>query len=99
VSENVVDLARYREANAPHSSGQARCTACAHEFVAVAPVPLDSPWLECPSCGTMRALYKGDYDIPDGESVWQCKCGNQLFYVLASGFVYCPGCGRDQKFP
>lgn len=95
---NVIPLRPPREeSEVPHASGRARCTACKHQWVAVYPVPQEDPWMECPKCGTRRGLYVNHFGLPEGEKIWQCHCGNQLFYVSPQA-VHCPGCGNEQRF-
>lgn len=76
----------------PHSSGEARCLACGHEWAAVAPIGIN--WFECPSCHTMRGCHKYHYQRQD--DLWTCQCGNDLFFVTRDG-IYCPNCGLWQK--
>jgi hypothetical protein len=61
-------------------SGVAKCIQCAHEHVAVAPIPA---WavapgsLECPSCGRMAALpmaeAPGTLNATPGETPWAAE--------------------------
>lgn len=76
-----------------HNSGKARCMACRHEHVAVAPVGV--VWMECPECHAMKALFIGACER-QGEAHWTCNCGNDLFHATPEGF-YCPNCGEWQK--
>lgn len=85
---DVVDLAEHR----PHSSGEATCLACKHEWVAVAPSGV--VWMECPACGLMRGRYKFHHCHVDKKH-WTCNCGNDLF-SLTPDFIYCPNCGARQ---
>ena len=56
----VIDFTKAKAELDPHISGDARCLACKHEWVAVAPI--GTIWLECPAC-------KDDYD---GETCETC---------------------------
>lgn len=87
----VIDLAAAKQERAPHLSGLARCLACRHEWVAVAPA--GAAWLDCPKCSLERGRYIGHVqkDVPH----WHCNCGNDLFYVTQDGY-YCPNCGVYQ---
>lgn len=82
------------EQEVPHMTGTAVCLDCKHEWVAVS--PLDTKWLECPSCTLVRGRYK--YFTERGSAHWNCPCGNDLFHVTPE-YVYCPNCGQDQVFP
>lgn len=90
-----MDLASRRPQ--PHASGKARCTACGHVWVAVKPVPEETPWMECPECGSHRGLYVHYFGLPEGSQMWRCHCGNELFFVTPDG-MYCPGCALWQRF-
>jgi hypothetical protein len=88
-----MDLAAEREAREPHLSGSACCIACAHSWVAVAPV--GTTWLECPSCGTHKGLFTGACCPPDGGEIWTCNCGSEVFYITPRA-VHCYNCGVHQ---
>ncbi len=75
-----------------YSTGKAKCLACKHEWVAVAPVGVT--WMECPECTLERGRFFAQH-VREGEH-WQCNCGNDLFYVSPDG-VYCPNCGEWQN--
>ena len=93
----IVSLAEARHERTPHATGEARCTACKHEWVAVAPV--GTIWLQCPSCETERGLYKRHHEPAAGTRVWVCiPCGSYLFTILTDGRCICSGCG-DTHFP
>ena len=89
---DVTDIGSAR----PHRSGPAFCLSCKHEWVAVTPLDGEIPF-ECPACGRMTGRYQFEFEPPTGR-VWQCPCGNQLFNVLETDEVFCPGCGSRQKF-
>ena len=91
--ERVVELAAVREERSPHTSWQARCLDCHHEWVAVA--PLGTYWLTCPSCSLLRGKYIFAFNF-DKDLHWTCACGNDLFYMLNYA-CYCPNCGTGQK--
>lgn len=90
----VIDLQREREERTPHLSGEARCLACKHKWIAVAPV--GTLWLECPSCTLTRGRYSNQ--VENEGLHWTCKCENDLFYVTVSA-IYCPNCGLEQVMP
>jgi len=74
----------------PHLAGEAFCTQCEHEFVAVAPV--GTIHLTCPECGTDKALLR----YPCEPTVaWACGCGCHIF-MLSPGGVICYNCGDYQ---
>ena len=78
-----------------HGTGEAFCLGCNHEWVAVAPIGLDT--FECPECHTMKGRFKFEYSPPAGIT-WTCGCTNQLFNVTKEG-IFCPNCGIYQEFP
>jgi len=79
----------------PHLSGEAICTNCGHEWQAVVPVGV-TMHLECPECHTHQGLL--NYGIePPTEKVWECQCGEQLFFVTPEG-LYCRRCGALANF-
>lgn len=93
----VVSLAERR----PHLSGKAWCTACGHDWVAVAPV--GTVWLDCPSCHTERGLYVAPMtDVDAASHIFQCaKCQGDVFVIhLVEGttVVNCIRCG-ERNFP
>lgn len=85
---DVVSLSEHK----PHLAGEARCMACQHEFVAVAPV--GTTFLKCPNCHCDRALLRFPC-VREDEDRWTCLCGNNLFHIVAAG-TYCPNCGTWQ---
>lgn len=96
MSGNVVSLAERRAADTPHLAGQARCLACRHDWIAVAPVGV--VWLECPSCGGHRGFFGGPCEPAEGEERWECgTCGCQVFYIGPT-VTRCCGCGLAQSF-
>jgi len=80
----VISLDEHR----PHLSGKARCIACGHEEVCVA--PLGVTWMECGKCHTDHMTWSAQ--VERDEPHWHCNCGNNLFYVTPEGW-YCPMCG------
>ena len=89
----VIDFTKAKAELDPHISGDARCLACQHEWVAIAPI--GTIWLECPACSLDRGRYIAQA-LRDGDH-WHCACGCDLFYVTDAG-VYCPNCGAWQDF-
>ena len=87
----VIDIMTAKAEREPHIHGDARCLACHHEWVAVAPV--GAVWLECPECSLDRGRYIAQA-LRDGDH-WHCVCECDLFYATADGF-YCPNCGEWQ---
>ena len=77
----------------PHMTGPARCIACGHEEIAVAPIGV--VWMECSECHAMKVLFK--HAVCDESRLhWTCNCGNDLFHATPEGF-YCPNCGEWQR--
>ncbi|MGE5524333.1 MAG: hypothetical protein ACM3SS_11505 [Rhodospirillaceae bacterium] len=79
----------------PHLSGAARCTSCRHDWTAVAPVGVD--WMECPACHLMKGRFLHPAVPHDGEDVWECACGCDVFRVTRAA-AFCIGCGSRQEF-
>jgi hypothetical protein len=97
---DVVTLAGRRDDGGPHCSGEARCIACGHEWVAVAPV--GTVHFECPACGTSRGTYKNPVGAAPGDRVYQCTCGSENFFFKLSEddgrtLILCSGCGEAQS--
>lgn len=84
---NVVNLSEHR----PHLSGAAKCLSCGKEWVAIAEI--GSVELECPECGTWKGVFVG---LTAPETVWECQCGNQHFYIRQDGCM-CSRCGIMQE--
>lgn len=74
----------------PHLAGLAICSACRHEWSAVAPVGVVH--LECPSCKRPWGTFK---NAIEPEEAWVCNCGEHLFFVTQSGLL-CRKCGSYQ---
>lgn len=83
---NVISLDEYK----PHISGEATCLTCGHEWMAVAPI--GTVELECSECHTFKGVFVG-MTAPD--TVWECNCGNQHFYIDPDGAM-CAKCGTRQ---
>lgn len=100
MSADVIPFAPRAKNPAPggpqHSSGPAFCLQCAHEWEAVAET--GAVQLECPSCKTMKGLFKypSFFGSPD-TLIRTCGCGNQLFYITPQGHL-CPNCGIYQSY-
>jgi predicted RNA-binding Zn-ribbon protein involved in translation (DUF1610 family) len=93
MSAKISDFAAAKEKREPHVTGEAKCMACRHEWVAVVPYGTEEP-LECPKCGTSKGKFKFPYSPPKGSAIWVCNCGNDLFFKLSSGHLMCPNCGE-----
>lgn len=84
-ASKVIDIATRR----PHLAGEAICTICRAQWVAVAPV--GTVWLDCPQCGASRGVMR--FPVEDDAEHHHCACGGHLFAVTAAR-AYCPSCGR-----
>mgnify|MGYP000489409234 CR=1 FL=1 len=84
----VIYLDDYRA----HIDGEAKCLACQHEWVAVAPT--GTLGLDCPECGAFKGVFKG---LTAPDTVWECTCGNSLFFISPEGSM-CSICGEVQVF-
>ena len=95
MTARVVDLKKAREEREPHMTGKARCLACRHEWIAVAPI--GTVELECPSdgCGLPKGRFVALCE-PDHGARWVCDCGNDLFWLTRAG-MFCQNCGLTQR--
>lgn len=91
---NVIEFKKPEQKD-PHGSGEAFCLSCKHEWVAVAPA--GETQLECPKCHTMKGLWKYPFAPADGDFMWKCNCGNNLFYLTPQGHL-CANCGILQQY-
>ena len=81
-----------------HSTGEAVCGNCKHEWVAV--VPAGETQLECPECSTHRGAFKYPFGPCEGDESFQCDCGSKDFFIMrkaghVNGEVHCRGCGME----
>ncbi len=96
---NVVDLASFRcepvETETETTvSGPAKCAACGKCWVATAPGGVVA--LECPACHSMRGVFVWPVQPPDGELIWICDCGGDLFVLRPHG-PWCVRCATWVK--
>jgi len=85
---------KQREDEPKYISGQAICSACEHEYIAVAPAGVGL--FECPECKTMKGRMKYEI-VPDDGYVWHCSCGCDLFRITPKATI-CINCGGEQLF-
>lgn len=78
-----------------YGEGEAFCNQCGHTWTAVAPT--GTVQLECPSCHTMKGLFKFPFCVVEGQQVYTCNCGNQHFYLTPEGHL-CANCGIYQEY-
>lgn len=86
---NITKLSDYK----PHLEGPAKCLGCGHEWTAVA--PLGTYQFKCPECHCEKGLLCW---LVAPETVWQCQCGNQHFYISDEHRAMCANCGISQEF-
>lgn len=84
--DNVIQL----DSKRPHVSGQAKCVACGHEWVAVARAITDH--LECPSCRLMKGAFANPVTRSD-LLYYICSCDSAVFYISEKG-PHCANCGE-----
>ena len=103
-----VDLSKFRKARQTCEpvrqaeekytlSGPAICPACHHAWDAES---IDAPvWtFECPTCHSMRAVFKYPVSLPPQTLVYSCiKCEGQVFMMTTVG-TFCIGCGGYHAF-
>jgi len=92
---NVVDLQSEREARDPHVDGLAHCGACGYQWHTVVPAGV-TVGLECAECGSMRGMLTHPVDNIGDRNRWECKCGNQLFFVTEDSII-CHQCGLEHS--
>lgn len=89
-----------REPEGPWLAGKAKCLDCATEWAHVSPV--GTLYLECPQCKTQRGVLYAPCDGAEGEGIWTCGCGCDLFKIVAENGRYkwtiCLRCGTPQDF-
>lgn len=95
MTATVVNLAAAKQARIQHGAGEAFCLACDHTWAAVAPTGTET--LECPACKRVTGHWKFEFYPSAGQSVRQCNCGNQLFYLTPEGHL-CASCGIYQAY-
>jgi len=92
MTADIIDLdLRRPEKTDPHLAGKAKCTACSHNWAAVAPVGTDR--LECPNCQTLRGVWLSFCTGREGVALYTCRCGCDVF-VLTPDELVCTACGE-----
>lgn len=86
----IYNLDTFRNSKIPHISGVAVCSACRHEWAAVAPV--GDVWLKCPACVSNKARFQNPVLLEPGLERVECKCGCQVFSATREKLV-CINCG------
>jgi hypothetical protein len=76
--------------NKQWATGEAFCIQCGYEWVAVVESGIVD--LECPECKTFKCKFKFEFRVNEGQKVWECNCGNKLFYLTPEGHL-CANCG------
>lgn len=71
----------------PHIGGPAKCLCCGHEWHAVAMSGTLN--IECPECHTLKGVFSA---VVSPETRWECKCGNDLFFIDTHDMM-CANCG------
>ena len=94
----TVKVLEFKRPGDPHSSGEAICAHCKHEWVAVASAGQRN--LECPSCGSARGVFKWPFGPSVGDEGYKCNCGCEDFFIMrrgmqASGILFCRGCDPE----
>lgn len=86
----VINLDDYR----PHLSGELKCNFCGHSWIGVCLVDPDGsvPSVECPECGKHQGFYIYPVLPVEGEEIYKCNCGGELFTIYKSGAM-CIKCG------
>ncbi len=87
------DVVKFPEKKDPHGMGDAVCSSCRHEWVAVAPV--GTTQLECPACHTLKGRFKYPFAPPEDTLIWECRCGGTQFFLISPNIMFCPNCGES----
>lgn len=87
----IINLDDHRPSKGSQVSGSARCMDCGNVWVAIA--PSGTQWFECPSCHCVKGRLLYPYEPPDGSTVFECPCGNDLLILTGEGPM-CPNCGK-----
>lgn len=77
------------------TSGEAFCLNCNHTWINIGKT--GTIQLECPSCHTLKGLYKFPFHVEEGEAFRECTCENYLFIITPNGHL-CPNCGDYQNY-
>lgn len=78
---------------AGYLSGECVCLRCRARWVECAPV--GTVCMECPMCQTMWGIFNAPALAKDGDTVWRCNCGSEVFQLMVSG-PRCVTCGVMQ---
>ncbi|WP_176929346.1 hypothetical protein [Novosphingobium aromaticivorans] len=93
---DIIPFAR-PEPDTPHLAGEALCIGCRHEWAGVAPVGV---WqLECPSCGSLKGIWRYPVGGQQGDVVFKCNCGCEAltaYYHRDLFHLKCMSCGAEQ---
>lgn len=87
---SIVDFKDRQIRSGRHAEGQAKCLACQHTYIMVAPV--GQTQFECPQCHTNKAVFVNPMHVSEGKDFWLCNCGNE-FHVLTPEGALCVNCG------
>lgn len=94
---SVIPFRRPEKPSGTWSEGAALCIGCRHEWEAAAPT---GTWqLECPSCGSMKGIFRHPIGASPGDVAFSCNCGCEALtaYMRAGKFwLRCMSCGTDQ---
>jgi len=91
---NVIQL--HKKDEGPHATGEAFCMHCKYEWVATAPIGLNERF-ECPACTSHKGMFKYQFAPSDDDELYECNCGNQLFYITPEGHL-CANCGIYNEY-
>jgi hypothetical protein len=93
----VSNVVVFQRPTPPEMEGTAKCIGCQHEWEAVA--PLGTAQLECPSCRTMKGMWKHPFAARDGDLEFRCLCGSEALTAYqrhGKFWLRCMNCGTDQ---
>jgi len=79
----------------PHLSGKIKCLHCGHTWIGVCPIDEEKgvPAMECPSCHLFHGFYIYPILPNEGEEIYKCNCGGELFFIIKGRGHRCILCG------
>lgn len=79
----------------PHLQGFVKCLHCGHTWQDKALIGEDQtvPLMECPKCSLWQGHFMYSVLPNEGENVFTCGCGSEVFFIIKSRGHRCVRCG------